>query len=97
MCFCYQKIKIQWKKLVKIFTFARGQTQGGWAPPPPYGQADRKISFFFDAFPKQEKSYFPLAFYEQILRSVKVKSWFYVTAHEYWEDLQAQQTPHDFR
>ena len=32
MCFEYQTIKFQWKKWVKVFTFAYGQ--GRWADPP---------------------------------------------------------------
>ena len=34
MYFEYHRIKFQWKKWVKIVTFAYDQAQGGWAPSP---------------------------------------------------------------
>ena len=46
MCFGYQRIKIQWEKIGLIFTFAYGQGRGGWLPPLPCGQSERKISVF---------------------------------------------------
>ena len=41
-----RKSNFNWKKWVKIFTFAYGLGRGSWAPPPPYSQPDRKISSF---------------------------------------------------
>ena len=70
------KCQISMKKWINIFTFAYGQGRGEGANPtsnPPYRKYDRKISVFY-AFPKQEKYYFSLSFYEHILGSVKVKS-----------------------
>ena len=44
-CVLSVKGSISMKKRIKMFTFAYGQGRGGW-PPSPYGQPDRKISFF---------------------------------------------------
>ena len=49
--FWVSKNQISMKKRIKIFTFAYCKGRGG-CPPPPYGQPDRKISVFFDGFPK---------------------------------------------
>ena len=47
MCFEYQRIKFQWKKLVKIFSFACGWGQGGWPPPLPLTVSLRVNNSFF--------------------------------------------------
>ena len=46
MCFWYQIIKIQWKKYIKIFTFAYGQGQGGCPPPSTVSLTIKYLLFF---------------------------------------------------
>ena len=51
MCFECLRIKFQWKKKIKIFTFAYSQGRGGWPP----------LRFFCDASPwgrRKKRGYF---------------------------------------
>ena len=45
------------KKLIKIFTFAYCQGQGGWSPTH-YGQPDRKISLILTTFLREAVKYY---------------------------------------
>ena len=69
ICFEYQRIKFQWRKWVKIYTFAYGLGGWGWLhpPPSPYDQPDRKISVFFNNSPIMDMKTQKLAFFVRYL------------------------------